>query len=408
MDSALESDTQSALVDEGCTYNPIQRSAPYCSRCGCFHSPMWWPLSLLIQEIERVLGVDNDFDNDSDNNSDNDAECFRPLSSSSDLFTPKVGVFSEHTEPTKMIHESLQRNRANARSSPDIEDMMKYCAFHYSVNEEEEEEEKGESCTVDVETVPQDEVPTELTEEHILQLICNCTSYIDEVYSSIRKLIFQPLQVQNNPYPQLVCMHDYMQVWTLCLHRRNLPKGQLQQLKKVCKQIKHHDDASLALHKQYAKFVTFTEDHAYTLQDCYNFFQQFQTIHDVVQTLVLQDVYTAVAVEDVPQVPSSAVMSFEGIENVEKGLKWMGEVCDLYVKYGGDTCTPVTAKQMMEHFRHVIETLDDDDFHSLIYHIEYRLGNTTFEYITENLKRFIQMNHAALPSRVKMLLSASG
>ena len=90
------------------------------------------------------------------------------------------------------------------------------------------------------------------------------------------------------------------------------------------------------------------------------------------------------------------------IENNDKGFKWISDIIDCYLKLKGPL--PCTCRQMMEYFRDHHEKLEDEEFFTLTFHIEYSLGCHSLEYIITNLERFVRGSYPILPGKVRQTL----
>lgn len=91
-------------------------------------------------------------------------------------------------------------------------------------------------------------------------------------------------------------------------------------------------------------------------------------------------------------------------ERLDVGFQWISEIVSIY-EIASNHTYPVSANQMMNFFKDHHSKLNDEDFFTLIYHIEYVLGNTSLELITYNLEKFLAANWMSLPQPVRNVLN---
>ena len=87
------------------------------------------------------------------------------------------------------------------------------------------------------------------------------------------------------------------------------------------------------------------------------------------------------------------------IEQIKLSTQWLDDICYIYSKYDGSI--PTTPINMMKFFKRRVHLLSDQDLHNLTLCIEHHLGNTTLEFITTNLQRFLTFNWNDLSKEVQ-------
>ncbi len=89
---------------------------------------------------------------------------------------------------------------------------------------------------------------------------------------------------------------------------------------------------------------------------------------------------------------------------LDSGLLWLRDLVKVYIKYGGRV--PCKPKQMILHFKEYIEVMADEDFYTVIHHIESRFGCSTLELIIRNFEHWVDNHHQTFTDALTLVMSS--